>query len=71
MKPWVRKIEDILGNALEDGRDRLFEHEVYRILSILSIRVPVHQYIQHEEEITNENLSRFRSSKIVLKEVKG
>jgi acyl-CoA synthetase (NDP forming) len=69
MKPWVRKIEAVLGNALEDGRDRLFEHEVYRILSHLDIRVPIHQFIRHEEQITSETLSRFSSSRIVLKVV--
>jgi 3-hydroxypropionyl-CoA synthetase (ADP-forming) len=69
MKPWAQKIETILGNAHGDGREQLFEHEVYSILSHLGITTPTHSFVRHEEEITGETLSGFGSSRIVLKVV--
>ena len=69
MKPWAQKIETILGNAHGEGREQLFEHEVYNILSHLGITTPTHSFVRHEEEITGETLSGFGSSRIVLKVV--
>ena len=69
MKPWAQKIETILGNAHGEGREQLFEHEVYSILSHLGITTPTHSFVRHEEEITGETLSGFGSSRIVLKVV--
>ncbi|MCK4925272.1 MAG: acetate--CoA ligase family protein, partial [Spirochaetes bacterium] len=69
MKPWAQKIETILTNAHGEGREQLFEHEVYSILSHLGITTPNHSFARHEEEITSETLSSFGSSRIVLKVV--
>ena len=69
MNPGAQKIETILGNAHGEGREQLFEHEVYSILSHLGITTPTHSFVRHEEEITGETLSGFGSSKIVLKVV--
>ena len=69
MKPWAQKIETILTNAHGEGREQLFEHEVYSILSHLGITTPTHSFARHEEEITGETLSSFGSSRIVLKVV--
>jgi acyl-CoA synthetase (NDP forming) len=69
VKPWSKKIETILGNAHGEGRKQLFEHEVYSILSHLGIATPTHSFVRHGEEITNETLSGFGSSRIVLKVV--
>lgn len=67
LPPWVRKVETILEKAREEGRYRLFEHEVYEILEKLRIKTPTHTTIHHEDEITNNTLSNFSNNRIVLK----
>jgi acyl-CoA synthetase (NDP forming) len=67
LPPWVRKVETVLEKAREEGRYRLFEHEVYEILEKLRIKTPTHTTIHHEDEITNNTLSNFSNNRIVLK----
>lgn len=66
---WQEKIQSVLKEAVKDRRKELYEYEVYRILEILEIRTPLHVLIRREEEITREQLSRFGSSRVVLKVV--
>lgn len=62
-------ITSILRSAHADDRNMLYEHEIYAILKILEIQVPKHILIYTSEDITPDVLSRFSSSKIVLKAV--
>jgi len=63
----IRSIEDILTRASKKGRNTLFEHEVYEILSLLNIKIPVHIFASNPEEVTPGILSMFGSTRIVLK----
>jgi acyl-CoA synthetase (NDP forming) len=62
-----KTIENILEKAYSDHRKRLYEHEVYQILSALDLATPTHLFVTDEEEITNHSLSVFSTDKIVLK----
>ena len=64
---WQKKIEKILDKAYSRGRKQLYEYEVYSILSIMGIRIPVFMKIENEDEITRDLLAGFGSSRIVLK----
>jgi len=68
-RSWKQDVEKILREAERAGRKELFEHEVYRILEALEIRVPRYRLITREEEITRDLLSDFGSSRVVLKVV--
>jgi len=69
MKAWARHIEELLGQVHLEGRNRLFEHEVYGVLSHLHIATPAHLFIRSEDEVTNATLAMFGSDRIVLKAV--
>ncbi len=66
-KNWQDEIETLLDIAWDKGRTQLFEHEVYSILSIMGIRVPVYKKIEKEEDLSRDVLSFFGSSRVVLK----
>jgi acyl-CoA synthetase (NDP forming) len=66
-QPWVRTVETILENASADGRQQLFEHEVYEILAELQIKTPTYIIARDEKDITHSTLSVFSSDRIVLK----
>jgi len=60
-------IEKIITAAFDEGRTKLFEHEVYGILSLLGIPVPKHTVIRESADITQELLAGYGSSRLVLK----
>ncbi len=60
-------VEELMAAAHEQGRDMLYEHEVYEILKISGLGLPVYELIKEADEITPELLSRYSSGKIVLK----
>ena len=62
-----RKIEKIIEQADRQGRQTLFEHEVYTVLTLLGLRVPIHLAVKDETEITSRTLSLFGSDKLVVK----
>lgn len=64
---WEEKTEAILGRAFTNGRSILYEHEIYEILTILGIKVPVHRLIQNPEEISVAMLRKFGSNRVVVK----
>ena len=64
---WQKVINVILEKASSENRAELYEYEVYRILEILEIRTPKHTLITEESQIDRELLSRFGSSRVVLK----
>jgi len=66
-QPWVRTVETILENASAEGRQQLFEHEVYEILAELQIKTPTYIIARDEKDITHSTLSVFSSDRIVLK----
>ena len=64
---WVRNVDEILYNAWEEGRKKLFEYEVYEILSEMGIHTPTYIIIRNESDITHSALSLLKSPKVVLK----
>jgi 3-hydroxypropionyl-CoA synthetase (ADP-forming) len=63
----LKPIEAVIADAYAQGRNVLFEHEVYAILSKLGLNTPNHFMVRNEKEITDNLLYRFGSEKIVLK----
>jgi acyl-CoA synthetase (NDP forming) len=61
------RIENVLKAVQAEGRSRLYESEVYRILDILGIRIPNFSHITSEDEITDDILEGFPGEHIVLK----
>lgn len=62
-------VDELLEKASDEGRDILFEHEVYKILKTLGLRAPIHYLAHREEQITHRLLTRFPSNRLVLKAV--
>jgi 3-hydroxypropionyl-CoA synthetase (ADP-forming) len=66
-QPWLNSVETILENAAAEGRQQLFEFEVYEILAELQIKTPTYIIARDEKDITHSTLSVFSSDRIVLK----
>ena len=65
----LKQIEEIVRNAHVQGRDMLFENEVYRVLSHLGLKVPAHVLVRKVEEISERLLAGLGSSRVVMKVV--
>lgn len=65
--PAVDAINNILTQAWSANRATLFEHEVYRILSLLGLETPPTKFLRDASEITPQVLSRFSSDTLVMK----
>ncbi len=66
-QPWVNSVETILENVTAEGRQQLFEYDVYEILTELQIKTPTYIIVRDEKDITHSTLSVFSSDRIVLK----
>jgi len=64
-----QEIDSILSSAFEDGRNTLYEHEVYGILSNIGLDVPHCVFIQDIGEVTGDLISQFSDSALILKTV--
>lgn len=64
-----QEIDSILSSAFEDGRNTLYEHEVYGILSNIGVDVPHCVYIKDISEVTGNLISQFSDSALILKTV--
>jgi len=62
-----KKIDEIFKNAEKNGRNFLYEHQVYKILEIMGINVPEFEFIPINEKIDTNKLNKFKSKKVVLK----
>lgn len=70
MPPSVQKeISTLIQAAHDDGRDTLYEHEVYQILQTMGLTTPRHTVVTHPEEVTLETLWRIGSDRLVIKVV--
>jgi len=63
----VKAIEKILMQAYQQGRQMLFEHEVYAVLKCLGLNIPTCLVVKEKTEITGKTLSMFGSEQLVLK----
>jgi acyl-CoA synthetase (NDP forming) len=61
-------INDIFRTAHSEGRSSLFEHEVYRLLTVAGIaRAPRHEVVASGAEPTDELLASLPGSRVVVK----
>jgi len=65
----IKKIDSIFSQVHMDGRNQLFEHEVYWILEIIGLRAPAYHFVTNPEQVNDEVLSKFGSSEVILKVV--
>jgi len=68
----IKKSEVIFEKAMKDGRDMLYEHEVYSLLNLVDIKTPNFLFIVGADEITDDVLSKFGKEimvKIVSKDI--
>ncbi len=63
----IKAIEKILIQTDQQGRQMLFEHEVYAVLSLLGLNIPNYLVVTEKADITGKTLSMFGSRKFVLK----
>jgi acyl-CoA synthetase (NDP forming) len=68
--PEVHAAVQILENAVLQGREQLFEHEVYNLLEVVgAIAPPRHEFIPAGGEVTADTVARFSGAQVVLKVV--
>ncbi len=67
----IKVVERTLDFAYSQGRNMLFEHEVYIILAAMGLSVPTHVMVTTGAQITEELLAKFKSKRIVIKVVAG
>ncbi|MCX7177355.1 MAG: acetate--CoA ligase family protein, partial [Proteobacteria bacterium] len=72
LQPGLAAINDIFRKAHSEGRTALFEHEVYRLLSVAGIAAtPKHEVITGGAAPADELLASFPGSRVVVKIVSG
>ncbi len=63
-------IAQMLDRVNQEGRNQLYEHEVYRLVELVgAISPPRHHFIPRGEAVSPEFLERFPGDKVVLKVV--
>jgi len=65
-KEVYNRIDSVFGKAAADGRQMLFEHEVYDILGNAGLDVPHYVFVQKPEDATEEVLMQF-GDRVVIK----
>ena len=65
----LKQVEEIVRNAHGQGRDVLFENEVYRVLSHLGLKVPAHVLVRKVAEISGRLLAGLGGTRVVMKVV--
>lgn len=65
--PRIKEIEDKLSLPIEEGRDTIFEHEIYEILNLVGFRTPLTAFAADEAEAGGTDLSRFPGGRVVCK----
>jgi acyl-CoA synthetase (NDP forming) len=63
----LRRAEEILSRALEAGRSRLPEHEIYELLAVIGFETPTVRFVTNEEELRALDLSLFPGESAVCK----
>lgn len=61
-----KKIDSVFAKAASEGRDTLYEHEVYDILGSAGLDVPHHVFISEPEKVSEETLMEF-GDRLVIK----
>ena len=61
----IKNINSIFKAALEDGRNSLFEFEIYRILKEIDLDVPDFLFIKNPEEVNEVSIKNFKEPIVV------
>lgn len=69
LKPQYSRINDVFSNAWNQGRNTLYEHEVYEILDSIGVDVPHCVFVENTDEVTDKLLSSFASPFLMVKTV--
>ena len=63
----MERVEDLLVAALEKGRCRLHEHEVYELLGLIGFRTPAVIFVEDEAGLERVDLSSLECERVVCK----
>ena len=66
-KHTVDQVNALLSSALADGRNMLYEHEVYEMLRLISLETPLYRYIRTPEDVTESLIAPFAGKEIIVK----
>ncbi|MCK5641455.1 MAG: acetate--CoA ligase family protein, partial [Gammaproteobacteria bacterium] len=69
MKINFDKINDVFRSAEKQGRNYLFEHEVYQILKIAGIKTPRCLFVKKGQRVLPKELESFKGDRLVVKVV--
>jgi 3-hydroxypropionyl-CoA synthetase (ADP-forming) len=67
----IEQIDGLLARAAGEGRQHLFEHEVYGILQALGLQVPTTVFLRDPDELASGMLGEFGTQRLILKVVSG
>ncbi|MDQ7087609.1 MAG: acetate--CoA ligase family protein [Acidobacteriota bacterium] len=65
----IREIDAVMADAMAEGRERLLEPEVYRILQALGLQVPTWLFLREPDALQPGMLAEFGTERLVLKVV--
>ncbi len=60
-------IEKLLEQAEKEGRDFLYEWEVYKVLQLSGLKTPRTEFIPKGEDVSHHLLQQYRGDRVVLK----
>lgn len=66
-KQTLDQVNAILGTAYADGRQTLYEHEVYELLKLLGFQIPLYRFITKPEQVTDELIAPFGGKEMMAK----
>lgn len=64
-KKSTAKIDKILAEAYKEGRDMLYEFEVYGILKTVGLKVPQYAFVKRASQISEKVLKKFGQSAVI------
>jgi acyl-CoA synthetase (NDP forming) len=64
-----KAIDRLFEGAEGEGRSFLFEHEVYAMLGLAGVAVPMHRFVSKGRMVEPKDLAGFKSAELVLKVV--
>ena len=68
-KQSLAKVDALLYSAHADGRNTLYEHEVYELLKLVGMQTPVYRFITASEQVTDALIAPFGGKDIMVKVV--
>lgn len=60
-------IQELLHEIHGEGRNDLYEHEVYKILNIVGIKTPVHRVVRTLKDVDEKLIRGFKGAHVIVK----